>query len=380
VTITITAQAIERAAVLLAGLLVLALALKFADEQIRHRGRARFNAEQRRLDDERDARRDRQSAEAERLRRRTEPLPGPDLAGEVVRRLAYADVCDSAGRPTEANRQRAIAGQLGALSQLCMNAGDEPDRADWSTGLAGAKRLIGGYLPPLPGWDDPSPLALTTDRTPAAPLHAEEGTPQWTEAVQALADAASENLRPDDFGPGQTGRGVIQCAADYGYAAAPELPAETVEAFLGDYARAVYGQPAERTWPVDLPPQTRKRPRPVGPTDGEAWAAAVSSLRTSVDSVLRTNDFRGLAGRGKSQIVAEIEQRFGFGRLSLPDVSDYVGDYSLAITGREPRRTWPAGTMPPTDPSRVMPLDPALQPDEQTRLRTGGGMRFFPKS
>lgn len=356
-TINIDTAGIDRTLwVLLAAFGVYAI-LKFALEQWQMRERERFNDRQRArdLDVRADERNREQDAAARRLA--TSPLPGPALAGECARRMSYADALDRNRRPGEANVQRGIAGSLGALSHLALLAGDQDDRADWSRELRTALLLVGAPLLPAPGWEDPRPA--DTD----GPQHAEEFSPRWVEAVRALREAVLANMQPDDFGPGMSGRGILTSAGAYGYAAAPELPTTTVEAFLRDWCHALYGEEPERTWPVDLPAADSQR------VDwynrGDQLQDEYAALRRHVDAVLHVTDFRGLMGRGKSAIVDNIEADFGFGTLPRRTVDEFVGDYALAITGQriEHPDRW-ADHMPETDPSRVLPLDDDLQPAE----------------
>lgn len=346
------------------------LCAKFAAEQWDLTRRDRLNTRQRQLDAE--------QAEADRAaaRRRIEaaPLPGPQLAGEAARRISYAAALDAAGRPAEAFRQRDVAGQLGALAHLALLAADEGDREAWSAELDVAVPLVGEALLPVPNWTDPrppAPTSLAVDRG-----YAEEFTPRWVEAVTALKQAVADNWREDDFGVGVTGRGVLTCAGAYGYEAAPELPTSTVEEFLRDYCHALYGEEPERTWPVEMPAPEPTRVAwarrmaehtevKLFPEDGAPFLAEIAELRQHVDAVLRVSDFRGLMGRGTSQIIEEVIDRFGLGRLDHRTVNTFVSDYAMAITGQRESlsEVWLAH-LPDTDPSRVLPLRDELQPAE----------------
>jgi hypothetical protein len=361
VTIEITEAAARTAAYWLLGLLILGALLGRGESWLRSRTHRRWVDEQRRLDRQQEEDQRRLDADLDRRRRTDAPLPGPLLAGEVVRRLAYADLCDTAGRFAEAAKHRQIAGNLGALSNLAYVVGDDPDRDAWSDQLKHAHRLVGGYLPQLEGWNDPAARPEQTNTTPPEPVYAEMGTQQWVEAVAALKAAVDTNRQPHDFGPGMEGRGILTSAGAYGYAAAPELDRETVEAFLRDYCHALWGEPTEQTWPVDMPAREKWFPVRRG---GERWVETCVAMRRAVDTVLHPADFRGLHGRGKSQIIAEIRER----ELVSPETSDrtlddFVSDYSLAITGQAIANEWPNGTMPAVDPSRVLPLVDELQPD-----------------
>lgn len=352
-TIEITREAFILGAKWAVGLIILAALLRAVHDSVRAWSHRRWVDEQRRLDRQQDHDREVFDADRDRATRDREPLPGPRLIAEAVRRMIYAEALERTKRPAAAAAQRRHAEMLGALSHMAMMAGGEPDRADWSAAFAAAEQLIGAPLLNVEGFTDVPPALAPATRPP----YAELGTPEWADAVRALAAAIRDKATDIDLGPGMEGDGILTASGRYGYAAAPELDRDTVHHFVRDWQHALFGDEREHVWPADIEwPRMRTRWMRDGltPADGMAYTAAIAALRQHADQVVQVEDFRGLMGRGKSQIVEEIIERYGRQGLSYDTIDRFMSDYSVAITCQPEQVAgdWPAGALPAGDPSR----------------------------
>lgn len=166
----------------------------------------------------------------------------------------------------------------------------------------------------------------------AAPVLADEGSPEWRAAVRQLAEAFAGEVRPEDLGR-MSGRGVIELV-DVLHGRVPELDAATAEEFVGDCAmvraglRPVSGRDWRGALSVAAPVRGREHP---------GWGDAVRRLARALLAELRPED-GNLAGRGNRHLVEVVRSEVP--ELAEQVVDDFVRDYMAVRAGQEPKHGW----------------------------------------